>query len=59
MVREIEVMDGAGTVRFDPTPDEADELPLDFEVRVGSVVEVIDMGADPTMDPALLSGVLE
>jgi hypothetical protein len=63
MVGQIEVMDDAGTmrgtVRFDPTPDEADELPLDFEVRVGSVVEVIDMGADPTMDPALLSGVLE
>jgi hypothetical protein len=52
--------DGSGTVtgsvRFDPTPGDGEEL-LDFSVGIGSLVEVFDAGADPAGDPAL-SGVL-
>ncbi len=55
--------DGSGTVRgavrFDPTPDAGEnELPLDFALGSGSLVEVFDAGADPNVDPAVLSGTL-
>jgi len=56
---------GTGFVRFDPTPDPGeDELPLDFEVGSGSLVEVftVDPGAEPEADPnpdlLVLSGTL-
>jgi hypothetical protein len=52
--------DGSGTVtgsvRFDPTPSDGEEL-LDFAVGIGSLVEVFDAGADPAGDP-VLSGML-
>jgi len=48
-----------GSVRFDPTPDAGeDELPLDFNVGSGSLVEVFNAGANPSVDPAVLSGTL-
>ena len=55
--------DGLGTVtgfvRFDPTPDAGeDELPLDFPVGSGSLVEVFNAGADPSVDLPVLSGTL-
>jgi hypothetical protein len=54
--------DGSGTVtggvRFDPTPDAADELLLDFEVGSGSLVEVFNAGADPNVDVPVLTGTL-
>jgi hypothetical protein len=46
-----------GFVRFDPTPD-GDELPLDFTVGTGSLVEVFDEEADPTVDLPVLSGTI-
>lgn len=55
--------DGGGTVagllRFDPTPDAGeDEMLLDFPVGGGSLVEVFETGADPTVDLPMLSGTL-
>ena len=55
--------DGLGTVRgfvrFDPTPDAGeDELPLDFAVGSGSLVEVFNAGAVPGVDLPVLSGTL-
>ncbi len=55
--------DGSGTiagfVRFDPTPDAGeDELVLDFPVGSGSLVEVFDVGADPSVATPVLSGTL-
>jgi hypothetical protein len=48
-----------GFVRFDPTPDAGeDELVLDFPVGSGSLVEVFAVGADPSVDTPVLSGVL-
>jgi hypothetical protein len=48
-----------GSVRFDPTPDAGeDELPLDFSVGSGSWVEVFNAGADPSLNPPVLSGAL-
>jgi len=50
---------GTGFVRFDPTPDAgAGELLLDFAVGTGSLVEVFDEGADPSVDLPVLSGTL-
>jgi hypothetical protein len=50
---------GTGFARFDPTPDAgAGELPLDFAVGTGSLVEVFDAGADPTTDLPVLAGTL-
>jgi hypothetical protein len=53
--------DGSGTVtgfvRFDPNPD-VGELLLDFAVGSGSLVEVFNAGADPTVDLPALSGML-
>jgi hypothetical protein len=50
---------GTGFARFDPTPDAgAGELPLDFAVGTGSVVEVFNEGADPIVDLPVLSGTL-
>jgi hypothetical protein len=47
--------DGSGTVtgfvRFDPIPDAGEgELPLDFAVGSGSLVEVFDGLADPSVE---------
>jgi len=56
--------DGSGTVmgfvRFDPTPDAGEgELLLDFPVGIGSLVEVFNAGADPSVDLPVLSGMLD
>jgi len=55
--------DGSGRVtgfaRFDPTPDAGeDELMLDFPVGRGSLIEVFDVGEDPTVELPVLSGTL-
>jgi hypothetical protein len=55
--------DGFGTitgfVRFDPTPDAGEgELLLDFPVGTGSLVDVFDASADPSVDLPVLSGAL-
>jgi hypothetical protein len=48
-----------GFVRFVPTPNSAEgELPLDFAVGIGSLVEVFNAEASPTDDPPVLSGTL-
>jgi hypothetical protein len=53
---DLGVGTGAGFVRFDPTPDAAEgELLLDFAVGTGSLVEVFDQEADPTV---VVSGTL-
>jgi hypothetical protein len=64
MVANIDAQDdgsgaGAGFARFDPTPDTAEgEWPLDFEVGTGSLVQVVEEGANPEIDPVVVSGTL-
>ena len=61
-VGDFEAVDDAGTVsggvRFDPTPDDADEELLDFAIDSGLPVEIFEGGADPDVDSPVLTGAL-
>jgi hypothetical protein len=48
----------SGRADFDPTPDEAGEVPLDFAIGSGSVVEVFAEGQSAPANTPLLTATL-